>query len=66
MPRPAPQAQVAEAVKAVGRGGATLADVLAARFPEMAWDAILDPARQTGEAAALVDRLAEAVASGRG
>jgi 3-carboxy-cis,cis-muconate cycloisomerase len=66
MPRPEAQALVGAAVKAAGRDRATLAEALAARVPDMSWREILDPARQTGEAAALVDRLAEAVGSGRG
>jgi 3-carboxy-cis,cis-muconate cycloisomerase len=66
MPRPEAQALVGEAVKAAERDGATLEEALAARVPDVAWRAILVPARQTGEAAALVNELARAVATGRG
>ena len=65
MPRPEAQALVAEAVKAVAAGQGTLAEALAARVPELAWTEILDPARQTGDAEALVDALEAAVAGKR-
>ena len=65
MPRPEAQALVGEAVKAAAAGG-TLAEALAARAPEVDWARVLEPARQTGDAEALVDRLREAIASGRG
>jgi 3-carboxy-cis,cis-muconate cycloisomerase len=64
MPRPDAQALVGEAVAAASEGG-TLAAALAERVPEVDWGAVLDPARQTGDAAALVDRLRAAIATGR-
>lgn len=64
MPRPEAQALVARAVAAVRAGEPTLAAALAARAPEVDWAAVLDPARQTGDAAALVDRLLAAIAAG--
>ena len=63
MPRPAAQELVAAAVKATDAGG-TLGQALAERVPDLAWDDVLDPARQTGDAEALVDRLRAAIASG--
>ena len=66
MPRPEAQALVAGAVRAARDGGGTLAAALAARAPGLDWPAVLDPARHTGEAAALVDRLQAAVASQSG
>jgi 3-carboxy-cis,cis-muconate cycloisomerase len=65
MPRPQAQALVAEAVQAVRAGPGTLADALAERAPGEDWARLLDPARQTGDAAALVDALRTAVASGQ-
>jgi 3-carboxy-cis,cis-muconate cycloisomerase len=65
MPRPQAQALVAEAVQAVRAGPGTLADALAERAPGEDWPRLLDPARQTGDAAALVDALRAAAASGR-
>jgi 3-carboxy-cis,cis-muconate cycloisomerase len=64
MPRPEAQALVAEAVAAVRAGEATLAVALAARATGIDWPSVLDPARQTGEAAALVDRLLAALRAG--
>jgi 3-carboxy-cis,cis-muconate cycloisomerase len=60
MPRPQAQALVAEAV-AAARAGGTLAEALAARAPGEDWARLLDPARHTGEATALVDRLRAAI-----
>jgi 3-carboxy-cis,cis-muconate cycloisomerase len=65
MPRPEAQALVGEAVKAAEAQG-TLAEALAARVPELDWARVLEPGRQTGDAEGLVDRLREAIASGRG
>ena len=59
MPRPEAQALVADAVKNVGQG--TLAAALAQRAPDLAWTQILDPARQTGDAEAMVDALHAAI-----
>ena len=66
MPRPEAQALVAAAVKTAEAEGATLGKVLAARAPGEDWAAVLDPARQTGDAEASVDQLQAAIASGRG
>jgi 3-carboxy-cis,cis-muconate cycloisomerase len=65
MPRPEAQKLLYEAVAAVRDGGGTLAEALAERAPGRDWARLLDPARQTGDAAALVDRLQEAIAAGR-
>ncbi|HVL21345.1 MAG TPA: lyase family protein [Amaricoccus sp.] len=64
MPRPEAQALVTAAVKAAGRDG-TLAEALAAAAPGHDWPALLDPARGTGDAGRIADRLAEAIAAGR-
>ena len=64
LPRPEAQAVVAEALGALETDG-TLAAALQARAPGVDWMRVLDPARQTGEAAAMVDRLQEAIARGR-
>ncbi len=66
MPRPEAQALLYQAVAAVRDGAGSLADALAARAPGRDWAALLDPARLTGDAAALVDRLGAAIASGEG
>lgn len=63
MPRPEAQALVTEAARSV-RDVGTLAEALAARVPHIDWPAVLDPARQTGDAEAMVDRLSEAIAAG--
>jgi 3-carboxy-cis,cis-muconate cycloisomerase len=65
MPRPEAQALVAEAVTAVAAGEGTLAEALAAKIPDLPWSELLDPARQTGDAAALVDALHAAISGGR-
>jgi 3-carboxy-cis,cis-muconate cycloisomerase len=57
MPRPEAQALVGEAVKAVAAGRGSLGEALAERVPEVEWAEVLDPARQTGDADALVDAL---------
>ena len=62
MPRPEAQAAVYAAVAAARGEGTTLAEALAGQVPDRDWAALLDPARHTGEAADLVDRLAEAIA----
>lgn len=64
MPRPEAQALVTAAVKAAGRDR-TLAEALASVAPGRDWAALLDPARGTGDAGLIADRLAEAIASGR-
>lgn len=66
MPRPEAQKLVAAAVKAAEAAGTTLAAALAEDAPGTDWPALLDPARHTGDAAALVDRLEAAIASGKG
>ena len=65
MPRPEAQKLLYEAVKAVRTGGGTLADTLAERAPGRDWAAVLDPAGQTGDAGAIVDRLQAAIAEAR-
>ncbi len=66
MPRPEAQKLLYEAVKAVRSDGGTLAEALATRVPGRDWANLLDPSRQTGDAGALVDRLAAAIADARG
>jgi hypothetical protein len=44
-------------VKAVAAGRGSLGEALAERVPEVEWAEVLDPARQTGDADALVDAL---------
>jgi 3-carboxy-cis,cis-muconate cycloisomerase len=63
MPRPEAQALLSRAVVDVRDGSPTLADALSVRAPGRDWPRILDPARATGDAAALVDRLQAAVAA---
>ena len=65
MPRPQAQALLDDAIEAAREHGGTLADALAKRAPGRDWRAFLDPARHTGDAAALVDRLQALVAAGR-
>jgi 3-carboxy-cis,cis-muconate cycloisomerase len=62
MPRPEAQALVYAAVAAARDGGGRLAEALADRAPDIAWPAVFDPSRHTGDAGALVDRLLEATA----
>lgn len=64
MPRPEAQALVTAAVKAAGRDG-TLAEALAEAAPGHDWPALLDPARGTGDAGRIADRLGEAIAASR-
>lgn len=65
MPRPEAQAAVYRAVAAARETGVSLAEALAGEVPGRDWADVLDPARHTGEAADLVDRLAEAVGERR-
>lgn len=65
MTRPEAERLVGEALRAMGADG-TLAEALARLAPQIDWDEALDPAARTGDAEALVDRLAEAIAAGRG
>lgn len=66
MSRPEAQKLVSVAVRAAEAAGTTLAAALAEVVPGPDWPALLDPARHTGDAAALVDRLEAAIASGHG
>lgn len=64
LPRPEAQALVADALNSIASGSMTLSQAMAVRQPELPWDRILDPARQTGDAEALVDVLQQAASTG--
>ncbi|WP_316014911.1 lyase family protein [Roseobacter sp. HKCCA0434] len=59
MPRPEAAARVKEACAAALAGDGTLSEILSRDFPDLDWDALLDPLEQSGQARRIARRPSE-------